>query len=90
MDFSPKQLAKYLNTILKAQKKELASPKYSQLKIDWIRKTAIDILDLVKEKIKAFNTEYPNNVINNNDVVSTLQTALNVFLKSIGSTLKKE
>lgn len=87
--FSPLQLGYAIHKLIAKQKEEIAKKaKKPDIKMEWIRITSNAIVDTIEREMKKFNNLHPNNQISSNDLLSTLQTTLNRFLKAIGITIQ--
>lgn len=89
-EYSKIQIGYALNHAVKSYQEALKKLDYPENKVQWIRQTALAIIELLEKETKEFNSKNTNNPILNNDLVSTTQTALNLILKTMGKIQIKD
>jgi hypothetical protein len=82
--YSNIQLAFALDQVLKKHRQEMEKPVYPESKVQWIKQSAIKIIDLLEEECKRFNKLNQGNGLDGNDIVSSISTALNCVLREMG------
>ncbi len=88
--YSPVQLGMALSKTVSQHRKELEKPIYPTKKIDWIKNTCDEIINLLEREVNTFNADNPGEELGGNDVVSAAQTTLNRLLKAMGMKAKKK
>jgi hypothetical protein len=84
MTFSPKQLSFMLNRVLEEQKKEINGPSNKELKMEWIRNTAIELINTLDKETQKFNLKYPANPISAADLIGAASTTLTLLIRNSG------
>ncbi len=88
--YSPVQLGMALSKTILKQKKELEKPIYPTKKIEWIKSTCNEMINILEREVNKFNADNPGEELGANDVISAAQTTLNRLLKAMGVTKKKD
>ncbi len=88
--YTPVQLGMALSKTITKQKLELERPAYPTKKIEWIKSTCDELINLLEREVNNFNANNPDEELGATDVVSAAQTTLNRLLKAMGVTKKKD
>ena len=82
--YTAAQLGMALSKTIQKQKKELEKPAYPTKKIEWVKSTCNEIIDILEKEVNRFNSLNPGEELGGNDVISAVQTTLNRLLKAMG------
>lgn len=78
--YTPGQLGLALHKTIEKHKKDLGAG-VPQKKLEWIKETAISLIDFLEQKVISFNRENPHNTLSGKEIASVLSTSLNLVIK---------
>lgn len=88
--YTPGQIGLALHKTIEKHKKSMGvKASITEKKIKWIKDTALKMIDFLEKEMISFNKENPKNKIMAKELVTTVNTTLQMILKTIDELKKK-